>query len=49
VTRYYLGIPVEVEPHPEEPGWVWADWPDGRRFKHWSAQLEMTPWGEQGE
>lgn len=44
MTLYYLGIPVKVEPYPE-PEWVWATWPDGREFKHWTEQLKTTPWG----
>lgn len=46
MTRYYLGIPVECEPHPEPGSWVLATWPDGREFLHWSDQLLETPWGE---
>ena len=45
MTRYYLGIAVWAEPTDAE-GWAWATWPDGRRFKHWAAQLLLTPWGE---
>lgn len=45
MTRYYLGIPVEVERFFGD-GWTWAEWPDGRRFKHWAGQLETTPRGE---
>lgn len=43
---YYLGIPVEVERLSEDPGWVWAWWPNGRCYKHWAGQLKATPWGE---
>ena len=55
-TRYYLGIPVMIEAGDEVQvryeggfevidGWVWATWPDGRRFKHWAEQLREEPWG----
>lgn len=43
--RFYLGTPV-LPVSPTEDGWIWAEWPDGRRFKHWEAQLLETPWGE---
>lgn len=49
MTRYYLGIPVEAEPHPEPGTWVWATWPDGKEFRHWADQLEETPWGQSEE
>lgn len=46
MTRYYLGVRVvPITRFPDEPGWVWAMWPDGRCFKHWMAQLESSPWG----
>lgn len=44
-VRYYLGVPVEVIEVLGD-GWAWARWPDGRVFKHWTAQLEETPWGD---
>jgi hypothetical protein len=55
MTRYYLGIAVRPQEHiaflpfvvPRTPaGWIWAEWPDGRWFKFWDAQLKQTPWGE---
>jgi hypothetical protein len=46
-VRYYLGVQVRIVfVRTTEPGWVWAVWPDGRRFKHWAAQLHDRPWGE---
>jgi hypothetical protein len=51
IVRYYLGVRVEAEVpigqnwFPTQ-GWVWAVWPDGRRFKHWAGQLLATSWGE---
>lgn len=42
-VRHYLGIRVVLDSRVEE-GWVWAVWPDGRRFKHWAAQLTLEPW-----
>ncbi len=50
MTRYYLGIPVQAEDFDPFFGgerWVWATWPDGRCFKHWGDQLELTPWGDE--
>lgn len=49
MIRYYLGVAVEVDEAEwrELRGridWVWATWPDGRRFKHWSEQLRPEPW-----
>lgn len=49
MTRYYLGIEVEADDFDPIFGgdqWVWATWPDGRRFLHWGDQLEEKPWGE---
>jgi hypothetical protein len=56
ITRYYLGIPVTIEVGEQVQvryeadlevidGWVWATWPDGRRFKFWADQLRPEPWG----
>jgi hypothetical protein len=46
MTRYYLGIAVRVDPDTEAAdGWMWATWPDGRRFLHWAEQLREEPWG----
>lgn len=45
MIRYYLGVKV-IASHVEPDGWCWAEWPDGRRFRHWHDQLEVTPWGE---
>jgi hypothetical protein len=45
-TRYYLGIEVQAEPAID--GWAWATWPNGKRFRHWAAQLRITPWGQLG-
>ena len=53
MTRYYLGIRLDIDPDEyaagtadmAKPGWVWATWPDGRRFLHWSDQLTLEPWG----
>lgn len=42
--RFYLGIEV-IPDERIEGGWVWAIWPDGRRFQHWAEQLKATPWG----
>lgn len=44
-TRFYLDVEVQAEP-PDRDGWAWATWPDGRRFRHWAAQLTTTPWGK---
>lgn len=44
VIRYYLGIPVFPYGDVEE-GWQWAEWEDGRCFRHWADQLRPEPWG----
>jgi hypothetical protein len=52
VIRFYLDIPVVCldlvasgeETEPPAEGWIWAQWPDGRRFQHWADQLTATPW-----
>lgn len=47
MTGYYLGVAVTVDPgEPVVDGWVWATWPDGRRFKHWAEQIKTVPWGD---
>lgn len=53
-TVFYLGVPIEVETYQlhamrrgwRPAGWIWATWPDGRRFRHWTPQLTTTAWGE---
>lgn len=53
MTRYYLGVAVELDPDEyadgtadmAHPGFVWGTWPDGRRFRFWSEQLRVVPWG----
>jgi hypothetical protein len=41
---YYLGVEVTLLGK-AGGGWYWAEWPDGRRFKHWPTQLSPEPWG----
>ena len=47
MIRYYLGVRVRTLDCstclPE--GWVWAQWPDKRWWKHWADQLTEHPWG----
>jgi hypothetical protein len=44
LTKYYLGRPVILVMEIDD-GWCYAQWPDGKTWKHWRAQLLDTPWG----
>lgn len=47
-TLFYLGIPVVlVEDHGD--GWVTARWENGKLYRHWAAQLDLTAWGRAPE
>jgi hypothetical protein len=41
---YYLDVPVELIEWVGEPEWVWCEWPDGKRWRHWYPQLTTAPW-----
>lgn len=46
MTVYYLGKPIVLEQRSPDPdGYVECSWPNGKRYRHWPAQLHMTPWG----
>lgn len=38
MTKYYFEVPV-VPIQPGFQGWVWCEWPNGKRWKHWGFQL----------
>lgn len=43
---YYMDEPVTPILTPDIGKWVWCEWKNGKRFRHWHEQLTTTPWGQ---